>query len=177
MFEWYATGNYSLLELAKKSHQHSFTFRTSDRKIPKSVIHKIPKNPLYYGEFRWAGKLYQGTHEPLISGELFDRVQVVMREKGRRKTGQQKHNRAFQGLLTCGHCGCALVAEIKKKQYIYYHCTRNNRTTGNLLICLWKETVPTKKKWSFFRRKTTILIYWLPVCNPLHNRSLSPAVN
>jgi hypothetical protein len=124
MFEWYATGNYSLLELAKKSHQHSFTFRTNDRKIPKSVIHKIPKNPLYYGEFRWADKLYQGTHEPFISGELFDRVQVVMREKGRRKTGQQKHNRAFQGLLTCGHCGCALVAEIKKKQYIYYHCTR-----------------------------------------------------
>ncbi|MBA3017244.1 zinc ribbon domain-containing protein [Patescibacteria group bacterium] len=48
-----------------------------------------------------------------------------MAEKGRRKTGQQKHNWAFQGLLSCGHCGCALVAEIKKKRYVYYHCTGN----------------------------------------------------
>ena len=48
-----------------------------------------------------------------------------MAEKGHRKTGQQKHNWTFQGLLSCGHCGCALVAEIKKQQYIYYHCTGN----------------------------------------------------
>ncbi|RJX30435.1 MAG: hypothetical protein C4531_09095 [Desulfurivibrio sp.] len=48
-----------------------------------------------------------------------------MDEKGRRKTGQQKHSWAFQGMLSCGHCGCALVAEIKKKQYVYYHCTGN----------------------------------------------------
>jgi len=50
-------------------------------------------------------------------------VQEVMAEKGRRKTGQQKHNWAFQGLLSCGHCGCALTAEIKKQKYVYYHCT------------------------------------------------------
>ncbi len=48
-----------------------------------------------------------------------------MAEKGRRKTGRQKHNWAFQGLLSCGHCGCAMVAEIKKKRYVYYRCTGN----------------------------------------------------
>ncbi len=125
MFEWYATGDYSLLELTRKSHREGFTFRKSGQKVSKSVVHKILKNPLYYGEFRWAGKIYKGTHEPLVSRELFDRVQEVMDEKGRRKTGQQKHSWAFQGLLSCGHCGCALVAEIKKKQYVYYHCTGN----------------------------------------------------
>jgi len=88
-------------------------------------VHKILKNPLYYGEFHWAGKIYKGIHEPLISRDLYERVQEVMDEKGRRKTGQQKHCWAFQSLLTCGHCGCALVAEIKKKQYVYYHCTGN----------------------------------------------------
>ena len=25
--------------------------------------------------------------------------------------------------MTCGECGCKIVAEIKKKKYIYYHCT------------------------------------------------------
>jgi hypothetical protein len=34
-----------------------------------------------------------------------------------------KHDWAFQGILSCGHCGCALVAELKKQQYVYYHCT------------------------------------------------------
>jgi site-specific DNA recombinase len=25
--------------------------------------------------------------------------------------------------MNCGHCGCALVGELKKGRYIYYHCT------------------------------------------------------
>ena len=34
----------------------------------------------------------------------------------------------------------------------------------------------TKQK-GLTRRWLTPFMYWLPVCNPLHNRSLSPAVN
>jgi len=102
MFGWYATGNYSLLELTKKYHKEGLTYRKSDRKVPKSVVHKMLKNPLYYGDFCWAGKTYKGVHEPLVSKELFDRVQSVLGEKGRKKTGFQKHNWAFQGLLSCG---------------------------------------------------------------------------
>ncbi len=30
---------------------------------------------------------------------------------------------AFSGLIKCGHCGCAMVGEIKKKKYVYYHCS------------------------------------------------------
>ncbi len=41
-------------------------------------------------------------------------------EKRNRKV---KHEFAFSGLITCGHCGCSLVGEIKKGRYIYYHCT------------------------------------------------------
>jgi site-specific DNA recombinase len=48
-----------------------------------------------------------------------------MREKGRHRSHQQKHNWAFQEMLSCGHCGCAMVAEIKKNHYVYYHCTKN----------------------------------------------------
>jgi hypothetical protein len=33
------------------------------------------------------------------------------------------HDFAFSGLVDCGHCGCSLVGEIKKKRYVYYHCT------------------------------------------------------
>jgi site-specific DNA recombinase len=50
-------------------------------------------------------------------------VQEVLTEKGQRRTRQQKHRWAFQGLLTYGHCGCAITAEIKQGRYVYYHCT------------------------------------------------------
>ena len=46
LFEWYATGNYSLLEVTRKSYEESFVFRQSNHKIPKSVVHEILKNPL-----------------------------------------------------------------------------------------------------------------------------------
>jgi site-specific DNA recombinase len=36
-----------------------------------------------------------------------------------------KHEFAFSGLVSCGHCGCALLAEKKKGKYVYYHCTGN----------------------------------------------------
>ena len=37
----------------------------------------------------------------------------------------QKHQFLFQGMVVCGNCGCAMVAEVKKGKYIYYHCTQN----------------------------------------------------
>jgi len=64
--------------------------------------------------FDWSGRRYKGNHQPTVSKELFDRVQEVLAEKGRRRTRQQKHHWAFQGFVSCGHCGCALTGEIKK---------------------------------------------------------------
>ncbi len=78
---------------------------------------------MYYRAFVWTGKHYHGLHEPLITQDLFRCVQAVLTEKGQRPTGQQKHAWAFQGLISCGHCGCAFVAEITKQRYVYYHCT------------------------------------------------------
>ncbi len=123
LFEWYATGNYSLKQVTHKAVAAGMTYRNTDKTVHKSIVHKILKNPIYHGEFKWTGKLYEGVHEPIIQKELFEKVQNVLEIKGRRKTRQQKHRWAFQGLVSCGHCGCTLTAEIQKKKYIYYHCT------------------------------------------------------
>jgi site-specific DNA recombinase len=40
-----------------------------------------------------------------------------------RQGDDEECNFVFSGLLQGGHCGCALVAEIKKQRYVYYHCT------------------------------------------------------
>jgi len=56
---------------------------------------------------------------------LFERVQEIL--DGRYSTKQKvtKHEFTFSGLVYCGHCGCALVAEKKKGRYVYYYCTGN----------------------------------------------------
>src|SRR5215475_1482460 len=123
LFEWYASGNHSLKDVTKMAQDAGLAFRKSGTKVTKSTVHKILTNPIYYGDFDWLGKRYQGVHEPLISQELFNRVHEVLTDKGNRRTHQQKHHWAFQGLVSCGHCGCAFTAEVKKGRYVYYHCT------------------------------------------------------
>ncbi len=125
LFEWYATGKYSLLDLTKMAYAEGLVSRKNKSKIPKSVIHEILTNPLYFGDFIWNDKHYRGKHEPLVDKELFDRVQEVLAGKGHSKAKYRSHSWAFQGLITCGHCGCAMTAEIKKGRYVYYHCTGN----------------------------------------------------
>lgn len=125
LFELYATGMYSTSELSKEAAKIGLVHRKSDRKLTKAVIWDILNNPIYYGDFYWKGVLYNGTHKPIITKELYDNVQKALNKRSSCPTGRQKHDFLFQGMLTCGHCGCAVVAEIHKDKYIYYRCTHN----------------------------------------------------
>lgn len=120
-FALYATGTYSVKELAAKMMEEGLTTREG-RRIYQSAFHKTLTNPVYTGSFSWNGKEYAGHHEALISTALYKRVQAVM--AGRiHGNGYGAKNFAYRGLLTCGYCGCAITAEVKKGRYIYYHCT------------------------------------------------------
>jgi DNA invertase Pin-like site-specific DNA recombinase len=124
LFEWYATAAYSLVEVTKMAKAAGMVFRKSGNPVPKATVHKILHNRIYTGDFDFGGKLYRGTYEPIITRELFRRVQEVLQQRlGRRQ--KQKHDFAFSGLITCGYCGCSLVGETKKGRYVYYHCTGN----------------------------------------------------
>ncbi len=121
LFEWYSTGNYSLAEIADLATDNGLKFGRS-RNLA-ATVHNLFKNPIYYGDFLFTGKMYQGIHTPLVTRELWDRVQEVRKDRGTRKPKRSKHSFAFSNLIQCRHCGCALVAELKKQKYIYYHCT------------------------------------------------------
>ncbi len=122
LFEEYATGQYSIADLAELAKREGlFVGRENDRVV--ATLHSNLKNPFYYGEFRFKGKLYKGAYELLITRELWDRVQVILKDRGTQKPRKVKHNFAFQNLIRCGHCDCAMIGEIKKQKYIYYHCT------------------------------------------------------
>jgi len=80
------------------------------------------RNRLYMGEFEWNGHLYLGKHQPLVTRDLWQRVQCVLDGRTPEASPRQARFCLF-GLIACGHCGCSLVGEIKKQRYVYYHCT------------------------------------------------------
>ena len=115
MFELYASGRHSLSSL-RQALLSEFGVR-----MAKSYLDRLLKNPFYMGQFRWEDKIYQGTHTPLISAQLFQEVQGMFR--GRNKPKYRKHEFAFRGLLTCAYDNCKVTAEMKKGRYTYYRCT------------------------------------------------------
>jgi site-specific DNA recombinase len=132
LFEWYATGTVSLQELRVRAAAIGLTHPRSGRRLTKSEIHRVLHNPIYAGEFSWKGRLYAGQHTPLISRRLFEDVQEVFAVINRPR--YTKHQHAFAGLVTCGLCGCAMTAELKKGKYVYYHCTGFKGRCGNTWI-------------------------------------------
>ena len=123
LFEMYARGDISLKEAARKAHAAGLAYPRSGAKVPVSTIHTILRNRLYTGWFEWNGKLIEGKHEALVSVELWERVQAVLDGRLGPKAKRGRHNFAFSGLMSCAQCGCAVVGEIKKQRYVYYHCT------------------------------------------------------
>jgi DNA invertase Pin-like site-specific DNA recombinase len=123
LFEWYATGTLSLKEAAQKAKAAGLVYRKSGAPVPVSTVHAMLRNRLYMGEFEWNGHLYLGKHQPLVTRDLWQRVQGVLDGRHAKKHRRVKHDFAFSGLIACGHCGCSLVGEIKKQRYVYYHCT------------------------------------------------------
>jgi site-specific DNA recombinase len=116
LFELYATGQHSLVSLrAALKGDYGFI-------LTKAHLEKLLKNPFYIGRFYWGDKLYKGTHTPIVSLELFERVQEAFRAKNRPR--YQRREFAYRGLLTCAHDNCKVTAEIKKGRYIYYRCTQ-----------------------------------------------------
>lgn len=122
VFEWYAEGYRSLDEVTQVAAGEGLTTRRGQPPT-KSTIERVLKNPFYIGQFRWKGRVFRGDHPPLVSVELFQRVQHAFRHANH-PGHQERRTFAYTGLIKCARCGCAITAELHKGKYTYYHCTR-----------------------------------------------------
>ena len=96
-----------------------------------SEVHRMLRNPIYTGDFRCCGTRRKGSHQPLITHDIINRVQKVLGGTARPRKARRY---AFMGLLTCAKCGCSLTAEMKKGRYVYYHCTNFRGRCDNSYI-------------------------------------------
>ena len=134
VFELYSEGNSTLENI---SH---FLAKCGIRSKSGKLIHRdrisyLLSNPFYVGLFRYAGEVYEGKHQPVISKKIFDKVQEILKQRGKPRRKTKNEPQAFCGLLHCNHCGMMVTGEYKIKRqkngnehhYIYYHCTRKNK--------------------------------------------------
>ncbi|MBA3830159.1 MAG: recombinase family protein [Taibaiella sp.] len=140
LFELYATGMYSLADLARWSAAHGMTMppvrrrRTEEevlaeeedevllqieaveRPLTYNNIHKILTNPFYTGRILGTNKEYiqSASHKRLISDELFEKVQHKLGNKRVSLHYTQKLNHLYRGLLRCGVCSRSYTPYTKK---------------------------------------------------------------
>ena len=120
-FALYATGDYTLPALKKALKDLGLRTRKGYPLSP-ACVQALLKNSLYCGMMKVNRELHQGAFEPLVSQDLFDKVQKEMGRRGKKHT-QRKHEFLFSGFLQCSSCGCAITGEIQKG-HKYYRCTK-----------------------------------------------------
>ncbi|MFC1961004.1 recombinase family protein, partial [Chloroflexota bacterium] len=134
-YEWYATGQYSDTEVARKLNEHGFQSKTG-RRFSKETIRDLLQNRTYLGKvkyqeyqrnsdgsrnYRAAVQWFEGLHDAILPEELFEQCQQVRQRKAVRKgiVSSQRHPYPLSGLIYCGECGRKLRAQTDYKTRRY----------------------------------------------------------
>ena len=134
MFQMMLTGMYTPPKIARIANEEWGFSTPKGTPMARSTLYKLFTNPFYYGWFeypRGSGNWYQGNHEPMITAEEYDRVQMLLGRNG--KPRLKRHNFAFTGLLRCGECGGMVTAE-DKNQIICPVC-KHKFSSNNRVEC------------------------------------------
>src|SRR3989344_74155 len=135
LFELYATGNYSILEIQDWLAEKNIVSRTGTG-LGHSVINNILKNPFYFGKIRWHGESKKGNHVPIIQKDLFDTCQYVLAKHRDFLLRRRTHDFLLRGFINCAECGQRYTAEWHKNEkkfksrggkIAYYHCPKRDR--------------------------------------------------
>lgn len=144
IFEHYATGKWSIRQLAKWARAQGLTkkpkrrWRTKEEiannvdhgsipKIAQPVDHKtieyILKNPFYIGKVKVGNGEYvdSAAHEPLIDTSLFLQVQALLKK---RRVSVYYVDRPFYTYRGFARCECGrLYSPYPQKASVYYRCS------------------------------------------------------
>jgi site-specific DNA recombinase len=131
-FELYASGTMSRAELLRQLT--NLGLRTqAGKKLTAQTLEKLLRNPAFAGwvEIPSWGVKNRGTWEPLVSQELFDRVQDIMDGKRIAVVPHIRNNEDFplRVFVRCGACGTPLAGSWNKgrsKRYPNYRCRNAN---------------------------------------------------
>jgi site-specific DNA recombinase len=124
-FAVYGNGQASLREVLRKLNASGFKTKKGVS-VSAQTFSNILRNPIYKGEIylpEW-GTRNQGSFEPLVSSELFLRVQTKLDGKSFTSVPRNKLNPDFplRVFVACGYCGTKVTGSFAKRKYGYYWC-------------------------------------------------------
>jgi hypothetical protein len=101
-FELAATGDYTMERLARVLAERGLLMRPSAKRpvgpISANCLARILRDRYYLGFICYDGEEYPGRHEPLVSAELFAKVQAVLDERLPKKgSRQRRHSHYLKG--------------------------------------------------------------------------------
>lgn len=139
-FELYATGTHTLRSLLQTLTDAGLRTRPRrDRPAGRPIsLHKLGdllRDRYYLGYVRHRGQECPGRHEPLVTPELFERVQQTLGANGG-GTRHRTHHHYLKGTIWCHRCRGRLVIMRGKSKtgelYFYYFCLGRQRHTCDL---------------------------------------------
>ncbi|MDC1259815.1 recombinase family protein [Flavobacteriaceae bacterium] len=155
LFSTFSLGVYSQNEILKMSK-----FRKL--KLYKSTLSRVLRNTLYVGDIKIPAKydepeqIVKGRHKPIVSREIFNKVQYLLASRNRNTSKQNKmrDDMYLRGHLKCVKCGGNLTGSASTSKtgakHYYYHCNRAKgckesfrvKDAHNELINLFRDLKP-----------------------------------
>lgn len=134
-----ASGSYTLHDIWLETERLGLRSKQG-KPLAKQTVVGILQNRVYTGVFKYGSPDYhQGSYKPLISVELYDKVQTVMGWARERKVPNSTAGRyyPYKGVLLCGTCSFNITAYTKDKvlatgaevSYEFYTCTKKSKIT------------------------------------------------
>ena len=136
-FEEYATGNWTVQDLAEHLAACGLTTRATPRipsqPINKKSLNKVLVNPYYKGIVSYQGVEYDGAHPALVDSDTWQQVQDILEShiNGERT---REHPHFLKGSVFCKSCGSRMFINYTKSHtgvyYPYFVCGgRHNKRT------------------------------------------------
>ena len=133
-FTEYATGNWTVRQLAEHLNNRGLTIPPTARKptnpVSVRLLQTLLRNPYYKGVISFQGVEYAGAHEPLVDAATWQTVQDILTAHANGER-QRMHNHHLKSTIVCGLCGARLLVQHATSRtsstYPYFVCARRHR--------------------------------------------------
>lgn len=115
------TGLYGLNTLRAEAFKLGLTSK-HNTPLSKSSLSKLLSETYYYGEFRYCGEQWWGTHETIMTRSEYDRLQGIIHNRSRPKKTKREY--VFSMMIKCEDCGNLLSCD-HQKGHDYLRCLKS----------------------------------------------------
>src|SRR3990167_9503535 len=123
IYEEFASGKHTLKSISARLAEIN-----GEKLKSNFAVEYLLTNDLYIGVMKWNKETYEGKYKPIISQQLFAKVQEAFNSRRRPRKSKVRHDFPLTGLFRCS-CSSMISAQFTKGNgglYRYYRCTRKH---------------------------------------------------